>query len=105
MANVQDMNQQLISALALGVSILTLAVFVGGGFFWAGKVDSRIDAQDGRMQTLFDEQDRRLEIQFNALEQSIDAVDHRIDARIDSYDYHHHAEDGAVVFTLSPEGR
>jgi hypothetical protein len=100
----------------VGVSVLTLLVtlvaIIAGGAFWAGKIDSRIDAQDGRMQTLFEEQDRRLEIQFKGLDQSIDALDQNIDdldqgidARIAPYDYHHHVEDGAVVFSLSPEGR
>ena len=109
MDKVQDISHQTMSLIAAGVSVLTFVVtvvtIIAGGAFWAGKIDSRIDAQDGRMQTLFDEQDRRLEIQFNGLEQSIDAVDQRIDARIDAYDYHHHVEDGSVVFSPSPEGR
>ena len=98
MFNVQKVSHQTISALALLVSFITLLAIVGGGFYWAGKVDTRID-----------EQDRRLEIQFNGLEQSIEAVDERIDARIDSsdarissYGYHHHAEDGAVLFASPP---
>ena len=109
MANVQNMSHQTISLIATGVGILTLVLTVltviAGGAYWAGKIDTRIDAQDGQIQTLFDEQDRRLEIQFNGLEKSIEAVDERIEARIDPYGYHHHAEDGAVLFVSSPEGR
>ena len=91
-------NQTAIQLVSLAVAVL---VILGGFVFWAGGIssdiaglDRRFDAQDRR----FDTQDRR----FDALQEQIEALDGDIDGRIETYDYHHHADDGAVVFTLSP---
>ena len=84
-------NQTAIQLVSLAVAVL---VILGGFVFWAGGISSDIAGLDGR----FDAQDRR----FDTLQEQIKALDVDIDGRIETYDYHHHADDGAVVFTLSP---
>ena len=84
-------NQTAIQLVSLAVAVL---VILGGFVFWAGGISSDIAGLDRR----FDAQDRR----FDTLQEQIKALDVDIDGRIETYDYHHHADDGAVVFTLSP---
>ena len=56
----------------------------------------------GRIDQRFDAQDERIERGFDSIGQQISSLDHAIDDRIEAYDYHHHVEDGAVVFSPSP---
>ena len=56
----------------------------------------------GRIDQRFDAQDERIERGFDSIGQQISSLDHAIDDLIEAYDYHHHVEDGAVVFSPSP---
>ena len=67
-------------------------------------LDRRLGAQEQRIDQRFDAQDERIERGFDSISigQQISSLDHAIDDRIEAYDYHHHVEDGAVVFSPSP---
>ena len=63
-----------------------------------GRIDADIEDLDRRLGA----QEQRIERGFDSIGQQISSLDHAIDDRIEAYDYHHHVEDGAVVFSPSP---